>query len=125
MHVHYIANCHRSGLTSSEETLSSQLIINPASWLLCFISLPNIIYRLIKQLGTGEFGEIYQGEWAAPRSERIVDVAVKTLKEGASEQDKIKFLQEAAIIGQFSHPNIVKLYGMVTEGEPVSVLAHI
>ena len=47
------------------------------------------------------------------------------LKEGASEQDKIKFLQEAAIIGQFSHPNIVKLHGMVSEGEPVSLFAHV
>ena len=47
-------------------------------------------------------------------------MAVKTLQEGASEEDKVKFLQEAAIMGQFSHPNVVKLYGVVTEGEPVS-----
>ena len=49
-----------------------------------------------------------------------IEVAVKTLKEGAGEEDKVKFLQEAAIMGQFSHPNVVKLYGAVTEGEPVS-----
>lgn len=79
-----------------------------------------MFHRLMKQMGIGEFGETHQGEWVAPRSERRVEVAVKTLKEGASEQDKLKFLQEAVIIGQFSHPNIVKLYGMVTEGEPVS-----
>ena len=47
-------------------------------------------------------------------------MAVKTLQEGTSEEDKVKFLQEAAIMGQFSHPNVVKLYGVVTEGEPVS-----
>jgi serine/threonine protein kinase len=50
-----------------------------------------------------------------------IEVAVKTLKEGAGEGDKVKFLQEAAIMGQFSHPNVVKLYGIVTEGEPVSL----
>ncbi len=50
-----------------------------------------------------------------------IEVAVKTLKEGAGEGDKVKFLQEAAIMGQFSHPNVVKLYGVVTEGEPVSL----
>ncbi len=49
-----------------------------------------------------------------------IDVAVKTLKEGASEEDKVKFLQEAAIMGQFSHPNVVRFYGIVIEGEPVS-----
>ena len=55
-----------------------------------------------------------------PGLENEVEVAVKTLKEGAGEEDKVKFLQEAAIMGQFSHPNVVTLYGVVTEGEPVS-----
>ena len=49
-----------------------------------------------------------------------IEVAVKTLKEGAGEGDKVKFLQEAAIMGQFSHPNVVKLYGVVTEGKSVN-----
>ena len=68
----------------------------------------------------GQFGRVYQGEWKAQELENKTDVAVKTLKEGAGERDKMKFLQEAAIMGQFSHPNVVKLYGVVTEGEPVS-----
>lgn len=45
---------------------------------------------------------------------------MKTLKSGLSEGEKVKFLQEAAIVGQFSHPNIIKLHGVVTVGEPVS-----
>ena len=51
-----------------------------------------------------------------------VEVAVKTLKEGSGEEDRVKFLQEAAIMGQFRHPNVVEMYGVVTEGEPVSLL---
>ena len=47
-------------------------------------------------------------------------MAIKTLKNNFDEQEKVKFLQEAAIMGQFHHRNIVKLYGMVTVGEPVS-----
>ena len=47
-------------------------------------------------------------------------VAVKALKSGASEIDRVKFLQEAAIMGQFYHPNIVRLHGVVTMGEPVN-----
>ena len=31
-----------------------------------------------------------------------VKVAVKTLKEGSGEEDRVKFLQEAAIMGQFN-----------------------
>ena len=49
-----------------------------------------------------------------------MEVAIKTLKKEASEEEKVKFLQEAAINGQFHHPNIVKLHGVVTVGEPVS-----
>ena len=48
------------------------------------------------------------------------EVALKTLKEGSGEQDKVKFLQEAAIMAQFTHPNIVTLHGVVSDKEPVS-----
>ena len=81
-----------------------------------------LLYRLTKLLGAGQFGKVHQGEWTAPGSKDKIDVAVKTLKEGAGEGDKVKFLQEAAIMGQFSHPNVVNLYGVITEGEPVSFL---
>ena len=50
-----------------------------------------------------------------------VEVAIKTLKAEASEEERVKFLQEAAIMGQFHHPNIVKLHGVVTVGNPVSI----
>lgn len=51
---------------------------------------------------------------------RTLEVAVKILQAGSKVMDKIKFLQEAAIMGQFCHPNIVRLHGVVTLGEPVS-----
>ena len=48
-------------------------------------------------------------------------VAVKLLKEGASETDRVKFLQEAAIMAQFKHPNVVALYGVVSQGKSVCI----
>jgi len=54
-----------------------------------------------------------------------MEVAVKTLKPGASESDAVKFLQEAAINGQFRHPNVVKLLGVVTVEEPVSKISQL
>ena len=59
-----------------------------------------------------------KGLWQAPRE--TVEVAVKTLKPGSDENDRVKFLQEAAINGQFQHAKVVKLHGVVTVGEPVS-----
>ncbi len=39
----------------------------------------------------------------------------------ASEDDKVKFLQEAAIMAQFKHHNVVTMYGVIKDGEPVSL----
>ena len=47
---------------------------------------------------------------------------MKLLNEGASAISKVKFLQEAAIMAQFTHPNVISLYGVVSETEPVSSL---
>ena len=54
-------------------------------------------------------------------NDKEVKVAVKTLKEESGEEERIKFLQEAAIMVQFKHHNVVEMYGVVTEGEPVSL----
>ncbi len=69
-------------------------------------------------LGSGQFGTVDKGLWQSPVG--VKKVAIKTLKAGSTEVDKVKFLQEAAINGQFHHKNVVKLLGVVTVGEPVS-----
>ena len=74
--------------------------------------------RITEHLGSGQFGLVERGVWHLPTES--IEVAVKTLKSNASDQELVKFLQEAAIMGQFHHPNVVKLHGMVTVGEPVS-----
>lgn len=74
--------------------------------------------RLTERLGSGNFGNVEKGLWHSPTG--IIQVAVKKLKENATENDKVKFLQEAAVNGQFHHRNVVNLLGVVTVGEPVS-----
>jgi len=72
----------------------------------------------VEHLGSGQFGTVNKGVWQSPGG--AVEVAVKMLKSGSDETDEVKFLQEAAIMGQFKHPNVIKLHGVVTVGEPVS-----
>ena len=69
-------------------------------------------------LGSGQFGSVKSGTWNTGKTE--VKVAVKSLNHGISEATRVKFLQEAAIMAQFKHPNVAALYGVVIEGEPVS-----
>ena len=47
---------------------------------------------------------------------RVMDVAVKTLTDSAN---TVKFLQEAAIMAQFRHPNVLTLHGVVSAGDHV------
>ena len=69
-------------------------------------------------LGSGHFGYVSKGLWQTPSGSK--PVAIKMLKVDSLDTDRVKFLQEAAVNGQFRHPNVVKLLGVVTIGEPVS-----
>ena len=69
-------------------------------------------------LGHGEFGEVHRGVWDSNYGSQ--EVAIKMLKPGSGESDQTRFLQEAAIMAQFRHPNIVRMFGAVTLSEPVS-----
>ena len=77
-----------------------------------------VVCSTVKHLGEGQFGSVDEGVWETPTGN--VAMAMKVLKDGSSESDKVKFLQEAVTMAQFRHPNVVILYGMVTQGEPVS-----
>ena len=54
-----------------------------------------------------------------------MEVALKCLLTCSRKEERVKFLQEAAILGQFKHPNVVRISGMVTTTEPVSLIMHI
>ena len=79
------------------------------------------VYRQSVRLGAGQFGTVFKGLWLSSSSSKV-EVAIKTLSNDVGEKERVKFLQEGAIIGQFQHPNVVKLHGMVTLGQPVSLL---
>ena len=72
-------------------------------------------YRIVSHLGSGQFGSVSEAEWRNGR--RQTTVAVKTLTDSAN---TVMFLQEAAIMAQFKHPNILTLHGVVSAGHPVS-----
>ena len=76
-----------------------------------------IYQRLSDDLGSGEFGVVRRGVWSVGGEER--EVAVKTLADGSTEEKRIQFLQEAAIMSQFKHPSIITLHGVLMEREPV------
>ena len=64
---------------------------------------------------------MYRGQLKYLDKVDVLEVAVKTLKVGSQQEDRIKFLQEAAVMGQFSHPYVIKIYGVVTCIKQVSI----
>lgn len=51
-------------------------------------------------------------------------VAIKTLKTGYTEKQRRDFLSEASIMGQFDHPNVIHLEGVVTKSSPVMIITE-
>ncbi|XP_058831193.1 tyrosine-protein kinase transmembrane receptor Ror2 [Topomyia yanbarensis] len=81
----------------------------------------NIIY--IKDLGQGAFGRVFQAK--APGlivGEDFTLVAVKMLKDEASQDLQVDFEREACLLAEFDHPNIVKLLGVCAIGRPMCLL---
>ncbi|XP_025892718.1 ephrin type-A receptor 3 isoform X2 [Nothoprocta perdicaria] len=76
-----------------------------------------------KVVGAGEFGEVCSGRLKLP-SKREISVAIKTLKVGYTEKQRRDFLGEASIMGQFDHPNIIRLEGVVTKSKPVMIVTE-
>jgi ephrin-B len=71
------------------------------------IAFPNILIL-------GEFGDVCKGKLRNPVKPEM-SVAIKTLKPGATDKNRLDFLTEASIMGQFDDQNVIFLEGVVTK----------
>ncbi|KAM4036789.1 tyrosine-protein kinase Fes/Fps isoform 2-T3 [Anomaloglossus baeobatrachus] len=76
---------------------------------------------LCKAIVKGNFGEVFSGRLSADNT----PVAVKTCRETLPPDLKDKFLSEARILKQYSHPNIVKLIGVCTQKHPIYIVMEL
>ena len=71
-------------------------------------------------LGRGNYGEVFKGKYGQR------DVAIKCMK--TDNKNRIcnvdKFLDEAKIMKDLQHKNIVRLYGVCTQGEPFYIVTE-
>uniref|UniRef100_A0A8C9ZFX5 receptor protein-tyrosine kinase n=1 Tax=Sander lucioperca TaxID=283035 RepID=A0A8C9ZFX5_SANLU len=80
--------------------------------------------KIEEVIGAGRpFGEVSRGRYR-PLGRREVLVAVKTLRWGASDREKGMFLSEAGVMGQFDHPNVLKLEGVITRTPPERIITE-
>lgn len=70
---------------------------------------------LIKRLGAGQFGEIWEGTW----KQNITPVSVKIQVESTTTS---KFVEEIELMKQFCHPNLMTLLAVCTQEEPICIV---
>ncbi|XP_046963627.1 tyrosine kinase receptor Cad96Ca isoform X1 [Vanessa cardui] len=80
--------------------------------------------RIFNIVGEGAFGQVWRAQAIdidGKKGEQTV--AVKTLKENASEKEKTDLIQELTVMKNLgTHPNVVRLIGCCTEKEPTFVI---
>lgn len=73
--------------------------------------------RFVRKIGTGCFGEVYYGCY-----KKTEEVAIKTLKQGTMSPQA--FLEEAVIMRKCRHSNLVPLYGVCSQEEPLLIVTE-
>ncbi|CAI4230621.1 unnamed protein product [Auanema sp. JU1783] len=81
--------------------------------------------QIYGEIGRGTFGKVYRGrglDVVSVCGETFGECAIKTVAENACSAERLHFLLEASIMKQFNASYIVKLYGVVSDGQPVLVV---
>ncbi|KAK5650142.1 hypothetical protein RI129_001171 [Pyrocoelia pectoralis] len=82
--------------------------------------------KLMKFLGSGAFGEVFEGKARNISNNGIeINVAIKTLRKGASDSEKCEFLQEAQLMSHFKHEHILQLLGVCLDNDPQFIIMEL
>ena len=65
-------------------------------------------------LGKGKFDDTFRGTL-----KHKIGITVRTCEDDLSQEPKLKFLQEAKILKQYNHTNIVKFIKASTQIQPI------
>uniref|UniRef100_A0A1I7XB78 Tyrosine-protein kinase n=1 Tax=Heterorhabditis bacteriophora TaxID=37862 RepID=A0A1I7XB78_HETBA len=80
---------------------------------------------LLKKLGQGAFGEVYTGKLRLKTGEEV-SVAVKKVKGDHVKKAQLSsFVGEAKLMRRFDHPNIVRVFGVAVQEEPIMIILEL
>uniref|UniRef100_A0A1B6DYS9 Tyrosine-protein kinase receptor n=1 Tax=Clastoptera arizonana TaxID=38151 RepID=A0A1B6DYS9_9HEMI len=88
--------------------------------------VPRSKIELIRELGQGTFGMVYEGiaRDVVP-DHQVMPCAIKTVNENATDRERIEFLNEASVMKAFNTHHVVRLIGVVSEGQPTLVVMEL
>lgn len=105
--------------TVNPEYVSSVYV--PDEW-----EVPRKKIHVLKELGNGSFGMVYEGlARDVVKGKPEVRCAVKTVNENATDRERIEFLNEASVMKAFNTHHVVRLLGVVSQGQPTLVVMEL
>jgi tyrosine-protein kinase Fer len=113
-HLIEFHNKHQFPVTKKSNAILKNPVLRPKSTGKT-LNHDNIVIE--SKLGRGHFGDVMKGRLKDTGEQ----VAVKTCRDNVTPVMKEKFLQEAEMLFQYDHPNIVKLIGVAVDQEPVYI----
>ncbi|KAJ8248807.1 hypothetical protein GJAV_G00227970 [Gymnothorax javanicus] len=103
------------------EYFSAAEMYVPDEW-----EVPREKITLCRELGQGSFGMVYEGiAKGVVKDEPETRVAIKTVNESASMRERIEFLNEASVMKEFNCHHVVRLLGVVSQGQPTLVIMEL
>ncbi|XP_060537020.1 insulin-like receptor [Cylas formicarius] len=81
--------------------------------------------ELIKELGQGSFGMVWEGIAHDVNGQSSIRCAVKTVNEHATNRERVDFLNEASVMKAFDTAHVVRLLGVVSQGQPTLVIMEL
>uniref|UniRef100_A0AAY4BLE4 Tyrosine-protein kinase receptor n=1 Tax=Denticeps clupeoides TaxID=299321 RepID=A0AAY4BLE4_9TELE len=88
--------------------------------------VPREKITMCRELGQGSFGMVYEGiAKGVVKDEPDTRVAIKTVNESASMRERIEFLKEASVMKEFNCHHVVRLLGVVSQGQPTLVIMEL
>ncbi|XP_075114026.1 proto-oncogene tyrosine-protein kinase receptor Ret [Leptodactylus fuscus] len=115
-------NARRPSLDSMENQVSVDTFKIPEDpkW-----EFPRKNLVLGKTLGEGEFGKVVKATAFRLKGKAgYTTVAVKMLKESASQSELRDLLSEFNLLKQVNHPHVIKLYGACTQDGPLHLIVE-
>ncbi|XP_066448944.1 insulin-like growth factor 1 receptor isoform X2 [Eleutherodactylus coqui] len=103
------------------EYFSAAEMYVPDEW-----EVPREKITMNRELGQGSFGMVYEGiAKGVVKDEAETRVAIKTVNEAASMRERIEFLNEASVMKEFNCHHVVRLLGVVSQGQPTLVIMEL
>jgi hypothetical protein len=80
--------------------------------------------ELKNRLGGGAFGDVYKAN-LKNKDGTVTPVAAKQLKGAMLKKQRSEFIKEAKLMRRCDHPNIIKIYGIAPQEEPILILLEL